>query len=183
MTTSLKHLEPHKTPPSAKLSPGRSAAPAMQAIIVDCVSIVEPQLAPIIGVNLEMVTACPEDSQAASPTHSEVITSRKAGPLATCVAIVHSMFPTSHIWTATVQILASSTLTKVEDIFSEETMAICDTVRLSPTCTRNNPTVSSVRAFVAEEHASMATTLKPLKSHKVPTTTKFLVGLPIAPTM
>ena len=91
MTTSLEHLEPHKTPPSTKLSPGRSATPAVQAIIVNCVSIVEPQLAPIIGVNLEVVMACPEDSQAACPTHSKVIASRESRPPTACVSIVHCL--------------------------------------------------------------------------------------------
>ena len=93
------------------------------------------------------------------------------------------MFPTSHIWTATVQILASSTLTEVEDIFSEETMAICDTVRLSPTCTRNSPTVSSVRAMVPEKHASMTTTLEHLKSHKMPPCTNMPSGVAGAPSV
>jgi hypothetical protein len=155
----------------------------MQAIIVDCVSIVEPQLAPIIGVNLEMVTACPEDSQAASPTHSEVITSRKSGPLAACVAIVNSVFPTSHVRTATVQVLATSTLTKVEDIFSEETMTIRDAMRLSATCARNNPPVSSVRAMVPEKHTGMTTTLKHLNSHKMPPCTNMPSGVASAPSV
>ena len=57
MTAALKHLKSHQVPPSTNLSPGSSATPAMQAIVVDCVSIVEPQLAPIIRVNLEVVTA------------------------------------------------------------------------------------------------------------------------------
>jgi len=48
MTAALKHLKPHQVPPSTNLSPGRPAAPAVQAVIVNCVSIVEPQLAPII---------------------------------------------------------------------------------------------------------------------------------------
>ena len=91
MTAALKHLKPHQVPPSTNLSPGRSAAPPMQAIIVYCVSIVKPQLAPIIGVNLEVVTACPEDSESACPARSKVIASGEARPPATCVTVVHCL--------------------------------------------------------------------------------------------
>ena len=89
VATTLKHLESHKSPPSANISSGHSTAPTVQAIVVNCVAIVNPQLAPIIGDNLEVVTARLEDSQAASPTHSKVVTSGKARPSATSVAIVH----------------------------------------------------------------------------------------------
>jgi len=34
-----------------------STAPTMQTIVVNCVFIVNPQLAPVIGDNLEVVTA------------------------------------------------------------------------------------------------------------------------------
>ena len=91
MTTTLKHLKPHQVPPSTNLSPGRSAAPAVQAIIVNCVFVVKPQLAPIIGVNLEVVTPRLEDSEAACPTHSEVVVTAKSRPSATCVTIVHNL--------------------------------------------------------------------------------------------
>jgi len=88
-------------PPSTNVPSGLSIAPAVQAVIVDCVSIVNPQLAPIIGVKTEVVMARLEDSQAAGPTHREMIASGKARPSATCVAVVHHMFPTSHIRLAT----------------------------------------------------------------------------------
>jgi len=64
-------------PPTTNVPSGLSIAPAVQAVIVDCVLVVDPQLAAIIRDNAEMVMACPEDSQAACPTHSEVITPRK----------------------------------------------------------------------------------------------------------
>ena len=89
MTTALEHLKPNQTPSSANVSSGLTIAPAMQAIVVNCVSIVNPQLAPIVRVKAEMIMTCPEDSQAASPTHSEVIAPGKAGPSATCIAIIH----------------------------------------------------------------------------------------------
>merc|ERR1719199_898120 len=82
MATTLKHLESHKMPPTAEMPVGLSVAPAMQTIIVDGVPIVDPQLTAIIGDNAEPVVARPEDSQAACPTHSEVITSSKSRPLA-----------------------------------------------------------------------------------------------------
>ena len=88
MTTTLKHLKSHQMPPSANAPSGHTIAPAMQAIVVDCVPIVNPQLAPIIRVNAEVVRAFPEDPQAACPTHGEVISASKTGPSATCIAIV-----------------------------------------------------------------------------------------------
>jgi hypothetical protein len=48
MTTTLKHFEPHKMPSSTHVPSGNSTAPSMQAIIVNRVSIVEPELAPIV---------------------------------------------------------------------------------------------------------------------------------------
>jgi hypothetical protein len=48
MTTALEHLKPNQTPSSAKMPSGLAIAPTMQAIVVNCVSIVNPQLAPII---------------------------------------------------------------------------------------------------------------------------------------
>ena len=89
MTTTLKHFKSHQTPSSTHMRSGCSTAPAVQAIIVNRVSIVNPQLAPIIGDKLEVVMACLEDSQAACPTHCEVIPAAKTRPIATCVAIVH----------------------------------------------------------------------------------------------
>ena len=89
MTTTLKHLESHQTPTSAHMRSGLSVAPTVQTIIVDCVAIVNPQLATIIGNNAEMVMACPEDSQAACPAHCEMIPSAITRPIASCVAIVY----------------------------------------------------------------------------------------------
>jgi hypothetical protein len=131
---------------------GRSTAPTVQAVIVNCVPIVNPQLASIIGDKLKVVMARPEDSQAASPAHSEVIASSEPRPRATCVAIVHSMFPTGHVWSAPIQILAPTTLTKVESILPEEPGAICRTMATTTKTTgpHNSPSVASVKTMVPE---------------------------------
>jgi hypothetical protein len=100
MATMLKHLKSHQMPPSTDVPPCLAIAPAMQAIVVDCVSIVDPQLAPIIGDNAEMVMASPEDSQAPCPTHGKVIATRETRPSATCVPIVHHSSPAGHVWSA-----------------------------------------------------------------------------------
>jgi hypothetical protein len=124
MTTTLEHLQPHKTPSSTNMPSSLPIAPTVQAIVINCIPIVDPQLAPIIGVKAEVVMASPEDSQAACPTHSKVIASRKSRPPAACVAIVHCMAPTSHIWPATIQILAPTALSEIEGILPEEAVTI-----------------------------------------------------------
>jgi hypothetical protein len=185
MTTTLEHLKSHKPPPSTHMWPGLSIAPAMQAIVVNCVTIVDPQLAAIIGDDAKMVVASSEDPHPACPTSGEVITASEARPSAACVAIVHIMLPAGHVRPAIVQVLASATLTKVISILPKETMAISGFGgNVAPaTCTYNCPTVPSVGAMVSEQHPSVATTLEHLKSHKMPTPTHMLSDLPIAPTM
>ena len=91
MTTTLKELKSHKTPPATNIPSGHSTAPAVQAIVVNRVSIIEPQLASIIGDELEVVTATLEDSQTTSPTHCKVIATSEPRPFATCVAVVHHL--------------------------------------------------------------------------------------------
>jgi len=185
MATAFKHLKSYKMPPSTHTPSGHTIAPAMQAIVVNCVPIVNPQLAPIIRVNAKVVRAFPEDSQAARPTHGEMIASSEAGPSATCVAIVHHVFPASHVWSATLQVLATPTLTKVESILPEETMTVHDFVHGVSSAARasHSPAVSSVRAMVPEQHPSMTTTLKELNSHNAPSTTHLPFCHPTAPTM
>jgi len=74
MASALKHLKSHKAPPSTNVLFGLSIPPAVQAIIVNRVFVVNPQLAPIIRKQAEVVTACLEDPQTTCPAHSEVIT-------------------------------------------------------------------------------------------------------------
>ena len=66
-------------------------APAMQAIVVNGIPVVDPQLASIIGDDAEPVVAVLADSQDACPTDGEVIASDKALPFAVRVAIVHHL--------------------------------------------------------------------------------------------
>ena len=68
-----------------------SIAPTVQTIVVDGVAIVNPQFASIVGENAEAVMPSAENSHTASPSHSEVVTSAKTGPIATCIAIIHHL--------------------------------------------------------------------------------------------
>jgi len=185
MTAMLKHLKPHKMPSATQALVGLTITPAMQTIVVDRVPIVDPQVATIIRDNAESVIARPEDSHAASPTHSEVVASTKAGPSAACVFIVHVVFPAGHIRSSTLEVLATAALTEVKSVFPEEPMAIGNRIvfHTSATGPNDSPSVASVRTSVPEQHPSMTTLFKHLEPHKTPATTKALVGLPIAPAM
>jgi hypothetical protein len=185
MTTTLKHLKSHEPPPSTHMRSGLSIAPSMQTIIVNCVSIVNPQLAPIIGNKTEVVMACLEDSQASRPTNSKVIPAAIARPIATCVAIVHIVLPASKVRPATIQILTTTSLAEVEGIFHEEAMAICDWIvaDTSAASTHNCPPVPGIGTVIPEKHPSMTSTLEHLQSHKTPPSTDVWPGLAIAPTM
>jgi len=48
MTTTLKHFNPNSIRARTKMLYCLAISPAMQAIVVDCVPIVDPQLAAII---------------------------------------------------------------------------------------------------------------------------------------
>jgi hypothetical protein len=124
----------------------------MQAIIVDRVPIVDPQLTAIIGDNAEPVVARPENSHAACPTHSKVIASLESRPFTTCVAIVNIMAPSSHVRLTPVQILAPSTLPKVEGVLHEKSCTVRGTMPTfsHTTCTHNSPSVSCISTMVPE---------------------------------
>jgi hypothetical protein len=49
MTTTLEHLNPSQAPAGVKPSGSLPIAPTVQAIVVNGVPIVDPQLTPIIG--------------------------------------------------------------------------------------------------------------------------------------
>jgi hypothetical protein len=186
MTTTFKELKPHETPPATNIPPGHSTAPSVQSIVVNGVSVVDPQLASIIGNELEMVPASPEDSQAACPTNSEVITPSEARPCSACVAIVHSAFPARMRGSASIEVLAAPSLTKVINVFPEKTSTVnggSATPRLLAACARNNPPITSIRTMIPEQHPSMATTLKHLEPHKMPPSTNMPPDLTIAPTV
>jgi hypothetical protein len=118
MTTALKHFELHMMPSGTLMLCGLPIAPTMQAIIIDRVSIVNPQLASIIGDDAESVLACPANSQAACPSHREVITTGKAAPLSACVAIVNCLDYASHVCPATVQVRTTGALPKIEGLLA-----------------------------------------------------------------
>jgi hypothetical protein len=139
----------------------------MQAIVIDCVPIVDPQLAPIIGDNTELIVGCLVNSQAACPANSKVIASSKARPSATSVSIVHEMSPSSHVGFVDVEILATAALAKVEGILPEETSAISGTSGDMASSTRphNSPSVASIVPSVPEQHPCVSTALKHFKSY------------------
>merc|ERR1719253_2564549 len=64
MTPALKHLKSHEAPPSTNVLSGLPIAPAVQAVIVNGESVVDPQLAPIIRIQAEVVLAGLENTQA-----------------------------------------------------------------------------------------------------------------------
>jgi hypothetical protein len=139
----------------------------MQPIIVDGVPVVDPQLATVIGNNTESIMAGMEDSHAACPSHCKMVATSKAGPSAASIAVVYNMTPASHVRPAIVQVLAATTLTKIECIFSEQPMAVHDTMTAMPPapCAHCHPSVSGVVAAVSEKHPCVTTMFKHLKSH------------------
>ena len=102
---------------------GLAIASTMQAIIVDRVAIVKPQLAAFIKDNADPMRATPEDSQAACPTDSKVMTSGNTRPSTTCIAVVHIKLPSSQVLSAIVQVLATAALPKKGNLL-EKTMRV-----------------------------------------------------------
>jgi hypothetical protein len=184
MTTTLEHLKSDKMPASAKFPVGLPVTPTMQAVIVDCVPVVNPQLAAIIRNDAEPVVASLEDSHAGCPTHCEVIATSKTRPSATCVAIVHCLAPACHVRAATAKILTTTALTEVEDVLPEDAATISGwRSSTASACTHNKPSASSVETLVPEQHPCMTATLKHLKFYTMPTRAEMPVGLAIAPAM
>jgi hypothetical protein len=181
VTTPLEHLKSDKMPSSTDIPSGHSTSPTMQSIVVNCVSVVNPQLAPIIGYNLEVVAACLENSQAACPAYSEVVAPSETMPPASCVTIIYIVFPARHIWSAAIEILTSATLAKIESVLPEETMAICDRIATFATRAHNSPSIASIGTMVPEQHPSMAATLKHLEPHNMPPATNISSDLTVAP--
>jgi hypothetical protein len=102
MSTMLEHLEPEKVPSMTHMPPCCTTAPTVQAIVVDSVPIVDPELASVIRYYPEDVSVRTVNPRATCPTNSEVITSAKAWPAATSVAIHYIVTPTLHVWFSTV---------------------------------------------------------------------------------
>jgi len=135
MTTTLKHLHPDSLRPRTKMLDGLPIPPAVQAIVVNCVSIVDPQLAPIIGDNAEPVVTGLADSQRACPSHCEVIAPSKTTPFPVCVAVVHHLDSASRVWSAAIQILAPTALPKVKDLLQETRATRTTTSTRASPCT------------------------------------------------
>jgi hypothetical protein len=148
----------------------------MQAVVVDCISVVDPQLAPIIRVNAELIIACPSYPQHTCPTHGKMIASGKTAPFTVRVAVVHHLDFTSHVWPTPVQVLAPPTLPEVKYLLSEASASAREGAH-------NPPPVSGISASIPEQHPCMTTTLKHLNSHCMCPRTKMLYSLPIAPSM
>jgi hypothetical protein len=70
----LKHFCSHKVPSTTQVSSSFPVPPTMQAIVVDRVTIVDPQLASIVRNNAVIIPTSPEDAHATCPTRSEMIT-------------------------------------------------------------------------------------------------------------
>jgi hypothetical protein len=102
MTTMFKHLQPQDMPSTALVPGGFPIAPAMQAIIVDRIPVVNPQFASVIGNNAETVMACVKNSVTTCPTYSKVITTAKTMPITTCVPVIYIMPPALHVGPAAV---------------------------------------------------------------------------------
>jgi hypothetical protein len=165
MATPLKHFESHKNPSTTKMSVGLSIAPTVQAIIIDCVPIVDPQLASIIGNNTKSVMSCVEDSHSGCPAHGKMIAAGEMRPPAVRIAVIHGPKPSSHVWSATMQIRASTTLTEVEDIHPVVTMAVCGSEWSRATCTNYAPSSSSISTIESQQHACVTTMLKKFEPH------------------
>jgi hypothetical protein len=135
MTTTLEHFNPDSKRPRTKMLDGLPITPAVQAIIVNRVPIVDPQLAPIIGDNAEAVMTGLADFQLACPSHCEVIAPSKTTPFSVCVAVIHHLDSASHIWSAAIQILASTALAKVKDLLQETRSTRTTTSTRAPPCT------------------------------------------------
>ena len=89
MTAALEHLKPHEMPATFNVPVGLAIAPSVTAVVVDRVSIVDPEITAIIRDNAETVMASPVEPHAACPTHSKVIAPCKTTPFATGIAIIH----------------------------------------------------------------------------------------------
>jgi hypothetical protein len=114
--TMFKMFKPTKMPSSTLMPMSLPIAPTVTAIVVDGVTIVNEQIASIIGNNAESVVATPEESCARRPPYCKMIASVETWPSATSIPIVHIMSPSSHIRSPPIQILTVTALTKVEDI-------------------------------------------------------------------
>jgi hypothetical protein len=104
-----------------------------------------------------------------------MIASSKTRPFPVCVAVVHDLDFARHIGSAAVQVLASTTLPKIVDLLLE--------TRATRLCAHNSPTIPGIWTPVSEQHPSMTSALKHLKSQSMCPSAKMLGGFSITPTM
>jgi hypothetical protein len=77
----LEHLNSSEGPSGAQIPVVNfTIAPAVTAIIVQNILIVDPKLAPIIGFEAKAIPPSAKDPYAGRPTHCEMITSTKSRP-------------------------------------------------------------------------------------------------------
>jgi hypothetical protein len=89
MTTVLEELDSHGVPSATVMPSNHPAAPAAQAVIVGRVAVVDPELASIIGDELDMVPSSTPNEHPACPTRSKGNSAAPAAPPAACVAVAH----------------------------------------------------------------------------------------------
>jgi hypothetical protein len=185
MTTTFKHLKSHQAPSTMNMTMTLTMAPAVTTIVVNCIPMVDEQVAPVIRSEPPSVMTRPEDPHAGCPTYGKVIIPVKSRPAATCVPIGDGLLPTGMIRPTPVQILAMATLTKVEDVLPEEASTISDAMRLRPPacCAHYIPSVSRVWTIIPEEETSMTTVFKELQSHPAPWSMHIWPRLVTAPTV
>merc|ERR1719199_1338782 len=135
MTPVLEELDSHGVPPTTVMPSGHPAAPAVQAIIVERVAVVDPELASIIGDELKMVPSSTPNDHPACPTRSKVISTAPAAPPAACVAVVHPRAVASMVNPAAVQVLAPPPLPEVIATLNPATAATSAAIPPATTAT------------------------------------------------
>jgi hypothetical protein len=163
---------------------GLPIAPTMQAIIVDRVSIINPQLASIIGDDTETVMAPLEKTHAGCPASGKVVMTSPTWPSPSCVPVVNNMAPASHVWPSPIQVWTPSTHAEVKRVLPEEATPVSSSkVTTTPAlCTDDHPSISGVRTTVPEEHTSMTAVFKHFKPDHAPPT-KMSGSFSVTPTV
>jgi hypothetical protein len=119
MTTMFKHFDSHQAPSTINTPRSFTITPAMQTIVVDRVTVIDPELASVIRYDAETIIATPEESHSSCPTHGKMISCSEAWPITTCVPVVDGMAPTTQVRPAATETWASTTLTEIKCILSE----------------------------------------------------------------
>jgi len=89
-TTSFEHLRLQRMVPSTHRLPSTPPSPAVQAVIVHDQGLINPQLAAVIRVCVEVVHPARFDFQVACPTHCEIVPLLEGRPKRTRVPVPHT---------------------------------------------------------------------------------------------